>query len=74
MTRALNISGSNLLQHLRILRTAGVLTCSRRKRQVYCFRTSADIKSLSAPCVRYSTSNFVICRDGLLSDIDREQS
>ena len=44
--RALNVSEPTLSQHLRILKIAGVLTCIRRKQQVYCCRTSPEIGDL----------------------------
>ena len=73
MTGALNISGSNLWQHLRSARLAfsPVLAASGR-----CIASAPRriSKVCPAPCERYSTSKFVICGKGLLGDIDREQS
>ncbi len=42
----LNVSGPNLSQHLRILKTAGLLTTTRYKQQVYCSCTSPAIRDL----------------------------
>lgn len=57
--RALNVSAPNLSQHLRLLRVAGVITCVRRKRQVYCSCSSPKVRNLSS-AVRNILRNQVL--------------
>jgi DNA-binding transcriptional ArsR family regulator len=44
--RELRLSGPNLSQHLRILKTAGVLKAVRRKGHVYCSCASPAVQEL----------------------------
>jgi len=46
LRRKLNVSELNLSQHLRILKTAGVLAITRRKQWVCCSCTSPEIRDL----------------------------
>ena len=55
LRQALNISGPNLSQHLRILRVAGVLSTVRRERRVYCscaFPEVTDLCRLARKLIR----------------------
>jgi DNA-binding transcriptional ArsR family regulator len=46
LRQALNISGPNLSQHLRILKVVGVLSTVRRERRVYCSCAFPEVTDL----------------------------